>query len=56
MAQAQFGRGDGGWSTVGGDAQRSSWVRTDAKISKDSMQKPGFQLVWKLKLNNDPSS
>lgn len=54
MAQAQFGRGDGGWSTVGGDAQRSSWVRTDAKISKDSMQKPGFQLVWKLKLNNDP--
>src|SRR5689334_8628734 len=50
----QFGRGGGDWMTVGGDAQRSSWVRTDAKISKASMQKPGFALVWKVKLKNDP--
>jgi hypothetical protein len=53
-ARAQ-GRGGGGdWSTTGSDAQRSSWVRTDAKISRDSMQKPGFQLAWKVKLNNEP--
>src|SRR5580704_8087566 len=52
-AHAQFGRG-GGWTTSGADAQRSSWVRTDAKISKESLQKSGFQLLWKVKLNNQP--
>src|SRR5262249_59344163 len=35
-------------------AQRSSWVRTDAKISKETMRKPGFQSLWKMKLKNDP--
>lgn len=53
MAQAQFGRGVGDWSTSGADAHRSSWVRTDPKISKDSMLKPGFQFLWKVKLNNE---
>jgi outer membrane protein assembly factor BamB len=53
LAHAQFGRG-GGWTTAGADAQRSFWVRTDAKISRDSLQKPGFQLLWKVKLNNQP--
>jgi len=46
------------WMTGNGDAQRSAWVRADAKISKESLQdpkrKPGFQLLWKLKLNNKP--
>ncbi|HEV2666674.1 MAG TPA: hypothetical protein VG324_17280, partial [Blastocatellia bacterium] len=46
------------WMTSNGDAQRSAWVRADAKISKESMQdpkrKPGFQLLWKLKLDNKP--
>lgn len=46
------------WVTSNGDAQRSAWVRTDAKISKESLQdpkrKPGFQLLWKLKFNNKP--
>jgi hypothetical protein len=46
------------WMTSNGDAQRSAWVRTDAKISKESLQdpkrKPGFQLLWKLKLDNKP--
>jgi outer membrane protein assembly factor BamB len=42
------------WMTSNGDAQRSSWVRTDPKISKESLQKPGFQFLWKLKLNNNP--
>src|SRR5258706_12805214 len=50
LAYAQRGAGD--WMTSANDAQRSSWVRTDAKVSRDSMQKPGFELVWKLKLNN----
>ncbi len=54
VALAQFGRGAGDWMTSGNDPQRSSWVRTDPKISADSMQKPGFQLLWKLPLRNDP--
>lgn len=44
--------------TSNGDAQRSAWVRSDAKISKESMSrsgsKPGFQFLWKLKLDNQP--
>lgn len=48
--QAQ-GRGGGAWTTVGGDAQRTSSQRTDAKISPDSMQKPGFQFLWKRKFD-----
>jgi outer membrane protein assembly factor BamB len=52
-ANAQ-GRGATDWMTGSSDAQRSSWVRTDAKISKETMQKPGFQFLWKLKLKNEP--
>jgi outer membrane protein assembly factor BamB len=43
-------RGAGDWMTSGGDAQRSSWIRTDVKISPKNMVKPGLSLVWKLKL------
>ena len=50
-AQAQ-GRGGGAWSTAASDAQRTSSVRTDAKISSESMQKPGFQFLWKRKLES----
>lgn len=42
------------WMTDNADAQRSSWIRSDGKISKDSMAKPGFQFLWKMKLNNPP--
>jgi len=52
-AHAQ-GRGGGAWTTVGGDAQRTSSVRTDAKISLASMQAPGFQFLWKRKLDSQP--
>ena len=55
VAQAQFGRGAGDFSTVGSDAHRSSWVRTDAKISPTALSKPGFELVWKVKFNNEAS-
>lgn len=50
-AQAQ-GRGGGAWTTAGSDAQRTSAVRTDPKISVESMQKPGFQFLWKRKLES----
>ncbi len=44
-------RGGSDWMTAGFDAQRSHWVRSDAKISPESLSKPGFDLVWKMKLN-----
>ena len=40
--------------TAGFDAQRSNWVRNDAKISLETLSKPGFDLVWKLKLGDTP--
>jgi outer membrane protein assembly factor BamB len=54
-ARAQGGRGATDWVTAGGDAQRSSWVRTDPKISVSTVQKPGFQVAWKVKLNSEAS-
>jgi outer membrane protein assembly factor BamB len=42
------------WMTDSADAQRSAWIRSDAKINKDSMAKPGFQFLWKMKLKNQP--
>src|SRR5580765_5940228 len=52
-AQAQ-GRGGPNWTTTGGDAQRTSWVKTDPRISRDSLLKPGFQRLGKAKLENQP--
>src|SRR5689334_6781263 len=53
-AFAQFGRGGANWSTANGDPQRTAWVRADPQISKENVQKGVVQLLWKLKLNNDP--
>ena len=53
VAHAQ-GRGGPNWTTTGGDAQRTSSVKTDPRISRESLQKPGFQLLWKSKLENQP--
>jgi len=50
LAQGQRGTGD--WMTSAFDAQRSNWVRSDGKISVQSMSKPGFELVWKMKFDN----
>jgi outer membrane protein assembly factor BamB len=48
VAHAQRGVGD--WTTGGFDAQRSHWVRNDAKISLERMREPGFELDWKINL------
>jgi outer membrane protein assembly factor BamB len=50
LCYSQFGRGAGEWNTTGADAQRSSWVRSDAKISAPAIRKGGFGLAWNLKL------
>ena len=38
------------WTTAGYDAQRSSWVRAEGKISAATLRRPGFQLLWKLEV------
>ena len=53
IAFAQFGRGGAEWMTAGGDAQRTYWIPSDLKISTAGIQKPGFQYLWKVKLNNE---
>jgi outer membrane protein assembly factor BamB len=49
---AQVGRGWSDWPTPYADAQRTSWLRTDPKISVESMSTPGFELQWTSKLEN----
>ena len=51
----QGGRGGVDWTTTGNDAQRSNWIKADAKISAESLRKPGFAFLWKVKLANSPS-
>jgi outer membrane protein assembly factor BamB len=53
LAIAQTGR-TAEWVTSGSDAQRSQWIPNDPKISVEGLQKPGFQFLWKSKLDNDP--
>src|SRR5262245_26857246 len=54
IAFAQVGRGGSQWLTPLGDAQRTSWVRADDKISVAALSNPGFELQWKVKLDNRP--
>src|SRR3954462_11527434 len=49
---AQVGRGGSEWLTARADAQRTSWIRSDPKISVESMSKPGFEPQWTTKLEN----
>ena len=53
--RAQPGRGSSSqWLTARADAQRTSWIRADDKISVESLAKPGFEQQWKVKLENQP--
>ncbi len=40
------------WPTFGGDPQRSGWAKDETALSADSVK--GLQLLWKLKLENEP--
>ena len=53
------GRGGTEWTTSGGDAQRTSWIRNDPRISVANMAKGAegfgpFKFLWKLKVDSDP--
>ena len=54
VAFAQVGRGGSQWLTALADAQRTSWIRTDDKISVDGAVEAGFELQWTSKLDNQP--
>ena len=49
---AQVGRGWSDWPTPYADAQRTSWLQTDPNITVASLSKPGFDLQWTSKLDN----
>ena len=40
------------WPTAYGDAQHTSWIRTDVNISPETMSRPGFELQWKTTLES----
>src|SRR5204862_4969759 len=46
------GRGRGEWTTSGFDAQRSSWLRGDERLTKDAVQKGEFAFLWSMKIEN----
>ncbi len=52
-AMSAFLRGDSPWPSTAADAQRSSWVRSDPKISVEGVQKPDFKFLWKVKLSEN---
>src|SRR5580765_2795628 len=46
------GRGAAEWTTSRFDAQRSGWLRTDARLTRDAVQKGDFAFLWKMKIEN----
>jgi outer membrane protein assembly factor BamB len=44
----------GNWTTSAGDAQRTAWVRSDARLTKEAVRDGEFQFLWKAKFENDP--
>ena len=44
------------WTTVGSDAQRSSWVRASPKTSPSTVRDSDFKFLWKMELANKPRS
>jgi len=42
------------WPATGADAQRTGWLRLDPNISVENLSKPGFEFLWREKLDNAP--
>jgi hypothetical protein len=51
LLQAQFRSSD--WVTSGFDAQRTAWVRTDARLTRAAVQKGEFKSLWQVKFDNE---
>jgi hypothetical protein len=48
-AQARGGE----WTTTAGDAQRTAWVRADARLTREAVQEGQFRFLWKMKFDNE---
>jgi outer membrane protein assembly factor BamB len=42
------------WPATNADAQRTAWLRLDPNISVANLSKPGFEFLWREKLENAP--
>jgi hypothetical protein len=47
-------RGTPEWTTSGYDAQRTAWLKTDARLTKAAVEKGTFEFLWKAKFDNEP--
>jgi len=41
------------WTTSGFDAQRTRWVRTDARLTKAAVEENGLRFLWKATFDNE---
>lgn len=41
------------WTTTHGDVQRSSWVASDVRLTRDAVAKGEVKFLWKMKLANE---
>src|SRR5687768_6242055 len=41
------------WTTAAFDAQRTGWVRADARLTREAVEKGTFQFLWKAKFENE---
>jgi outer membrane protein assembly factor BamB len=48
------GRGSAEWTTSGLDAQRTGWLQSDARLTKDAVQKNELKFLWKAQFENAP--
>src|SRR5258708_34604030 len=48
------GRGGGEWTTAAYDAQRSAWLRADARLTPEAVKKGEVAFLWKAKFDNQP--
>ena len=54
LAAAPHGQARGGnWTTSAGDAQRTGWVRSDARLTTEAVEQGEFQLLWKAQFENE---
>src|SRR5262249_17281696 len=47
------GRGGGEWTAAAFDAQRTNWVRSDARLTPDAVKKGQFAFLWTAKFDNE---
>ncbi len=47
------GRGSSEWTTASFDAQRSAWLRSDARLTKDAILKKEFAFLWQARFENE---